>query len=255
MKNKPASIFNIKTLCKISILVIAVLLFNMCDSWAEGISIDFGKGGSNLTTKLVQFVFMITIFSIAPSILLMVTSFTRLIIVFSFLRSAIGLQQSPPNQILIGLSLFLTAFIMAPTFEKAYQDGVKPYMQEKLKEEEAFSNIIQPFHKFMREHVREKEVELFGKITKMPLIEKIEDLPFKVLIPAFMISELKRGFEIGFLLFLPFLVIDMVIASILMSMGMMMLPPMMVSLPFKIIFFVLIDGWVLLTKSLVSGFG
>jgi flagellar biosynthetic protein FliP len=227
------------------------------EATAQSLTLDFGKGGENsgtLTGRYIQFVLMITILSLAPSILLMVTSFTRLIVVFSFLRSAIGLQQSPPNTVLVSLALFLTLFIMAPTFEEAYEKGFKPLMAETITEEEAFVKLSAPFHAFMRKNTREKEVELFAGIAKLPPVEKIEDIPLKVLVPAFMISELRRAFEIGFLLFLPFIIIDMVVASILMSMGMMMLPPMMISLPFKIIFFVLVDGWYLIVQSLMRGF-
>lgn len=222
---------------------------------AQSLSLDMGKVEGGLTGRLVQFVLMITVLSLAPSILLMVTSFTRLIVVFSFLRNALGMQQSPPNMILVSLSLFLTLFIMAPTFEAAYNNGLKPLMEEKIDESKAFDLIVEPFHAFMRKNAREKEVDLFMGIAEIPDVEKIEDIPLKVLIPAFMISELRRAFEIGFLLFLPFIIIDLVVASVLMSMGMMMLPPMMISLPFKVIFFVLVDGWYLIVQSLVKGFG
>jgi len=225
------------------------------DVMAQSISLDMGENSSALTTRLVQFILLVTVISLAPSILLMVTSFTRLIVVFSFLRSALGMQQSPPNTILVSLALFLTLFIMAPTFEKAYETGVKPFMEEQIDEKQAFELIAEPFHAFMRKNTREKEIELFSDIAKMEAIEKVEDIPLKILVPAFMVSELRRAFEIGFLLFLPFVIIDMVVASVLMSMGMMMLPPMMISLPFKIIFFVLVDGWYLIVQSLVRGFG
>ncbi|NCP62813.1 MAG: flagellar type III secretion system pore protein FliP [Alphaproteobacteria bacterium] len=225
------------------------------DVAAQSISFDMGENNSALTTRLVQFILLVTVISLAPSILLMVTSFTRLIVVFSFLRSALGMQQSPPNTILVSLALFLTLFIMAPTFEKAYETGVKPFMEEQIDEKQAFELIAEPFHAFMRKNTREKEIELFSDIAKSQAVEKVEDIPLKILVPAFMISELRRAFEIGFLLFLPFVIIDMVVASVLMSMGMMMLPPMMISLPFKIIFFVLVDGWYLIVQSLVRGFG
>ncbi len=225
------------------------------DVTAQSISFDMGENSSALTTRLVQFILLVTVISLAPSILLMVTSFTRLIVVFSFLRSALGMQQSPPNTILVSLALFLTLFIMAPTFEKAYETGVKPFMEEQIDEKQAFELIAEPFHAFMRKNTREKEIELFSDIAKLEAVEKVEDIPLKILVPAFMISELRRAFEIGFLLFLPFVIIDMVVASVLMSMGMMMLPPMMISLPFKIIFFVLVDGWYLIVQSLVRGFG
>jgi len=212
-----------------------------------------GTGG-NFTTKMVQLVFMLTVLSLAPSILMMVTSFTRIVVVFSFLRSALGMQQSPPNTVMVSLALFLTAFIMAPTFEAAYEEGVKPYANEEISEEDAFERVTAPLHKFMSAHVRKKDVDMFAQIAKIDDLEKVEDVPLRILVPAFMISELKRAFEIGFLLFLPFLIIDLAVASVLMSMGMMMVPPMMISLPFKLIFFVLVDGWYLVVGSLVKGF-
>jgi flagellar biosynthesis protein FliP len=185
----------------------------------------------------------------------MVTSFVRLIVVLSFLRSAIGLQQTPPNQVLVSLALFLTLFIMTPAAETAYREGIQPLMENRINETEAFQRTVQPFHAFMIRHVREQDLRLFVDIANIPTIATPEETPLRVLIPAFMISELRRAFEIGFLLFLPFLVIDMVVASILMSMGMMMLPPVMISLPFKLIFFVLVDGWYLVAGSLVQSFG
>lgn len=235
----------------IGVIFLASLLGG--EALAQSLSLDLGAGGST-TSRLVQFVLLITVLSLAPSILMMVTSFTRLMVVFSLLRNAIGLQQSPPSGIFVSLALFLTGFIMAPTLETAYTEGLKPYMEEKLSVEEAFEKAGKPFHVFMRREVRGKDVELLTRIAKIDTYEKPEDIPFRVLIPAFMISELRKAFEIGFLLFLPFLVIDMIVASVLMSMGMMMLPPMMISLPFKLIFFVMVDGWHLLVGSLVKGF-
>ena len=194
---------------------------------------------------------------------MMATSFTRIIIVLSLLRSAIGIQQTPPNIVLISLAMFLTLFIMQPTFEKSYYEGVVPLINEEIGEEEALSKIAEPFRDFMFEHVREDDLALFIGINESAKrnrdeVENIEytkeNVPYKALIPAFMISELRRAFEIGFLIFIPFLIIDMVVASVLMSMGMMMLPPVLISLPFKIIFFVLIDGWAMLSASLVKSF-
>lgn len=237
--------------------IFLVCLFSLLSPvLAQSFSLDMGgtDGQASLTGRLIQFTLFITIISLAPSILLMVTSFTRLVVVFSFLRSALGMQQSPPNVVLVSLALFLTLFIMAPTLEKAYEDGFKPLMSEQIDEEQAFEKIAAPFHEFMRKNVREQEVELFAGIANLPEIDKVEDIPLKVMVPAFMVSELRRAFEIGFLLFLPFIIIDMVVASVLMSMGMMMLPPMMISLPFKIIFFVLVDGWYLIVQSLIRGF-
>jgi flagellar biosynthetic protein FliP len=185
----------------------------------------------------------------------MVTSFTRIVVVLSFLRNAMGLQQTPPNSVLISLALFLTAFIMAPTMEKAFNDGIRPLINEEISEGEALQRTIAPFRDFMLRHVRDKDLKLFLDISKAPPVATAADTPLQALVPAFMISELRRSFEIGFLLFIPFLIIDMVVASVLLSMGMMMLPPVLVSLPFKLIFFVLVDGWYLIAGSLVQSFG
>ena len=185
----------------------------------------------------------------------MVTSFTRIIVVLSFLRSAMGVQQTPPNQVLISLALFLTAFIMAPVFQEAYEEAVLPLIDETITEEQALRRAGEPFHAFMLDHTRPKDVNLFAEMVPDLEMEGPEDIPFRVLIPAFMISELKRAFEIGFLLFVPFVIIDMLVASVLMSMGMMMLPPVMISLPFKLIFFVLVDGWAMIASSLVRSYG
>jgi flagellar biosynthetic protein FliP len=223
-------------------------------AYAQQINMDFGPSGGSATSRIIQLIALITVLSLAPSILVMVTSFTRIVIVLSFLRSAMGLQQTPPNMVLVSLALFLTAFIMAPAFTTAYDNGLKPLMEEKITEEQAIEPTIAPFRAFMLKQVREKDLELFISIsTEKP--EKIEDVGLKILIPAFMISELRRAFEIGFLIFIPFLIIDMMVASTLMAMGMMMLPPVMISLPFKLIFFVLIDGWHMIAESLVHSFG
>jgi flagellar biosynthesis protein FliP len=221
---------------------------------AQNFSLDLGGGGST-TGRIVQLVALLTILSLAPSILVMVTSFTRIVVVLSFLRSAMGVQQTPPNAVLVSLALFLTAFVMGPTLEKSYQNGIVPLIENQIDEEEAFSRTIAPIRTFMLEHVREQDLRLFMDLAKNPVAASPEDTPLRSLIPAFMISELRRAFEIGFLLFLPFIVIDMVVASILMSMGMMMLPPVMISLPFKLIFFVLVDGWYLVAGSLVQSYG
>jgi len=185
----------------------------------------------------------------------MMTSFTRLIIVFSFLRTAMGTQQTPPNQVIVSLALFLTFFIMMPTFDQAYDQGLKPYMEGELDEVAAFEKTVKPFHRFMMTYVRDKDLDLFLGISKTDPNIKDDDVPLKALIPAFLISELRKAFEIGFLLFVPFLVIDMIVASVLMSMGMMMLPPIIIAMPFKIIFFVLVDGWYMVVGSMVKSFG
>lgn len=221
---------------------------------AQSLSLDLGQGTS-MTGKIVQLVALITVLSLAPSILMMVTSFTRIVVVLSFLRSALGLQQTPPNAILMSLAMFLTLFIMTPTLEEIYQEGIDPLINEQITETEAFDRSIGPVRKFMLKQVREKDLELFMNMAKVGKIESVEDTPMRALIPAFMISELRRAFEIGFLLFIPFLIIDMLVASVLMSMGMMMVPPVMISLPFKLIFFVLVDGWHMIAGSLVQGFG
>lgn len=231
-----------------------LLLSILPDSaYAQSITLDLGEGGT-VTGRLVQLVLLITVLSLAPSLLVMVTSFTRIIIAFSLLRTAFGAQQTPPNTVLISLALFLTLFIMQPTFEESYTNGIQPLINEQIGEEEAFERAVAPFRAFMLRHVRERDLMLFIDIGGIPATESGENTPLRALIPAFMISELKRAFEIGFLLFVPFVVIDMVIASVLMSMGMMMLPPVMISLPFKLIFFVLVDGWYLVVGSLVQSF-
>jgi flagellar biosynthetic protein FliP len=216
--------------------------------------IEHLMGSSSMTGKLMQIFLLVSVVALAPSILIMVTSFVRISIVLSIVRTALGLQQTPPNQVMISLALFLTFFVMSPTMEEAYQKGLKPMIDERITEEEAFPNIVLPFKKFMVTNTREKDLNLFISIAKVEVTNELEQLPLKVVIPSFMISELRRGFEIGFLIFLPFLIIDIVVASILMAMGMMMMPPVMVALPFKIIFFVLIDGWYLLAGSLIQSF-
>jgi flagellar biosynthetic protein FliP len=240
---------------KTSFLLCLLFCFDS-EALAQSVNIDFGgdNPSGGFTSKIIQFLGMLTILSIAPSIIMMVTSFVRIVVVLSFLRTALGLQQTPPNMVLTSLALFLTFFIMAPTFEKSYEQGIKPLINEEINEEAAWPVITQPFHEFMVEHSRDKDLSLFLDIAKVQ-VEKKQDIPFHILIPSFMLSELKRAFEIGFLIFLPFLIIDLVISSILMAMGMMMLPPALISLPFKLIFFVLIDGWYVLCGSLVKSYG
>jgi flagellar biosynthetic protein FliP len=221
---------------------------------AQQLSLDLGDEGS-LSGRVVQLILLLTVLSLAPSILIVVTSFTRIIIVLSLLRSALGTQQTPPNVVLISLALFLTAFIMTPTMKQAYEAGVAPLIAEDIEAPEAFDRVAGPFRTFMLGQVREKDLQLFFDMSGSEVPETAAETPLEVLIPAFMISELRRAFEIGFLLFIPFVVIDLVVASILMSMGMMMLPPVMISLPFKLIFFVLVDGWSLVAGSLIQSFG
>jgi flagellar biosynthetic protein FliP len=235
-------------------LALSMATFLGVPSLAQEVSVDLGTG-AGLNRNIIQLIAIITVLSLAPSILVMTTSFVRIVVVLSLLRTAIGLQQSPPNAVIISLSLFLTAFVMAPTFTAAYESGIEPYMAEAISVEEAVPRTLAPVKGFMAQHVNEADAELFIGLAKLETLpDTIDQLPFEVLAPAFMISELKRAFEIGFMIFLPFLVIDLVVASILMSMGMMMLPPVTISLPFKLIFFVLVDGWRLLTGSLVESF-
>lgn len=237
--------------------LLAVLCAVLCveSAFAQNISIDLGSDTeSTVTGRLIQIVALITVLSLAPSILVMMTSFTRIIVVLSFLRTAIGLQQTPPNTVMISLALFLTFFIMAPTLQAAYQEGVVPLINEEIDEVQAFERTTDPFKRFMLRHAREQDLELFVGLSESGPYDSAEEIPLHIVVPSFMISELRRAFEIGFMIFMPFLIIDLVTASILMSMGMMMLPPVTISLPFKIIFFVLVDGWYMIAGSLVESF-
>jgi flagellar biosynthetic protein FliP len=220
---------------------------------AQDVSIDFGDD-TTLTERAVQLVGLITVLALAPSILVMVTSFTRIVVVLSLLRTAIGLQTAPPNSVMVSLALFLTFFIMQPTFQAAYDQGVAPLLAGQIEMQQAFEQGSVPLHDFMAANTRQEDIQLFYDLSNQPPPETAETIELRILIPAFMISELRRAFEIGFLLFLPFVIIDMVVASVLMSMGMMMLPPVVISLPFKLIFFVLVDGWHLVAGSLVRSF-
>jgi flagellar biosynthetic protein FliP len=212
-----------------------------------------GNEASAVSTS-VQLLLLLTIFSLAPAILILMTSFTRIIIVLSFVRTSLATQQMPPNQVLIGLALFLTFFIMAPTFSQVNDQALQPLFNEEITLDEAYERASIPLKEFMSKHTRQKDLALFIDYAGMDRPESIEDIPLTVLVPAFAISELKTAFQIGFMIFIPFLVIDMVVASVLMSMGMMMLPPVMISLPFKILLFVLVDGWYLVVKSLLQTF-
>ncbi len=213
------------------------------------------QGNGTVTSRIIQIVALLTVLSVAPGLLVMVTSFTRFAVALSFLRSGLGLQSTPANLILISLSLFMTFYVMAPTFERAWDDGVKPLMNNSLSEEEAFGKIVEPFRGFMMAQVRDKDLKLFEDLARDNFKTKDQTKgEIRVLIPAFMISELRRGFEIGFLIALPFLVIDMIVSTLTMSMGMMMLPPSVIALPIKILFFILIDGWNLLIGSLVRSY-
>ncbi len=224
-------------------------------SFAQTLSLNVSDTpDGSATARIFNVLMIITVLSIAPSILIMMTSFTRIVVVFSITRSALATNATPPNMVLISLALFLTMFIMAPVLQKSWDDGIKPMIDEKIEVMEGLEKATHPIKEFMIKNTREKDLLLFSDISLENKPEKIEETPLKVAIPAFMISELRRAFEIGFLIFIPFLIIDMVIASILMSMGMMMLPPTVLAMPFKIIFFVLIDGWYLLAGSLVQSF-
>ena len=234
-------------------LVTLAVLVGPTVAAAQAINIDLGTG-AGLTERVVQLVGLLTVLSLAPSIVIMTTSFVRIVVVLSLLRTAIGLQQSPPNAVIISLALFLSAIIMAPTFEQSYQDGIRPLLDQEMELPQAFEAASDPVKTFMLAQVDREDLALFVRLSDIEQPDTVEELPLRVVTPAFMISELKRAFEIGFLLFVPFLVIDLVVASVLMSMGMMMLPPVVVSLPFKLIFFVLVDGWRLVAGSLVESF-
>lgn len=242
---------NTKIIVKAITFIVLLITTNV---YASDSIIDQFMNNTSVSGKVVQLFLIISVLGLAPFLLIMATSFVRISIVLSIVRTALGLQQSPSNQVMISLALFLTFFIMSPTLESAYQNGVKPLINEKIAEEEAIPLIIQPFKNFMVANTRVKDLDLFTSIAKIDAPKDLNILPVTVVAPAFIISELRRGFEIGFMLFLPFLIIDIVVASVLMAMGMMMMPPVMVAMPFKIIFFVLIDGWYLLAGSLVQSF-
>ncbi|WP_078547110.1 flagellar type III secretion system pore protein FliP [Litchfieldia alkalitelluris] len=207
----------------------------------------------NVSTS-VKMLLLLTVLSIAPSILILMTSFTRIIIVLSFVRTSLATQSMPPNQVLVGLALFMTFFIMAPVLSEVNEQALTPLFNEEINLEEAYEKASIPFKEFMSKHTRQKDLELFLKYSGSETPSSIEDIPLTALVPAFAISEIKTAFQIGFMIFIPFLVIDMIVASVLMSMGMMMLPPVMISLPFKILLFVLVDGWYLIVKSLLQSF-
>jgi flagellar biosynthesis protein FliP len=239
---------------------VAALLFSVTPLAAQDISINFGQGaagagGGGLNERVIQLIALLTVLSLAPSILIMMTSFTRIVVVLSLLRTAMGTATAPPNSVIISLALFLTAFVMGPVLTQVYDAGVKPLVNNEITVNEAFDRASVPLRAFMEKNVREKDLQLFMDMSGEKTPDTPQNLSMRILIPAFMISELRRAFEIGFLLFLPFLIIDLVVASVLMSMGMMMLPPVVVSLPFKLIFFVLVDGWTLVAGSLIQSYG
>ncbi|WP_457592751.1 flagellar type III secretion system pore protein FliP [Hydrogenimonas sp.] len=237
----------------LSLLVFLPSLWGAVDIPTVNLSLSAPAEPKDLVNTL-NIVIVLTLLVLAPSLVLVMTSFIRLIVVFAFLRQALGTQQTPPTQLLVSLALVITLFIMEPMGREAYEKGIKPYMDKKIGYEVAFDETIKPFKSFMLRNTREADLALFYRIRKLPNPQTEADVSLTVLLPAFMISELKTAFEIGFLIFLPFLVIDMVVSSVLMSMGMMMLPPVMISLPFKILIFVLVDGWHLLVGNLVESF-
>ncbi|WCR55265.1 MAG: Flagellar biosynthesis protein FliP [Bartonella clarridgeiae] len=248
---------------RLSGLVLMVLLLATTVAFAQGTGTEnvsglaalFSSPGGSISGRIIQLFGLLTVLSVAPGLLIMVTSFTRFAIAFSLLRTGLGLQTTPSNLVMISLALFMSFYVMAPTFNTAWEQGVQPLVNNKINEQQAIEKISQPFREFMVSQVREKDLDLFVDLSDSSLQVKTgADVDFRVLIPAFMISELRRGFEIGFLIVLPFLVIDLVVATLTMSMGMMMLPPTVISLPFKILFFVLIDGWNLLVGSLIRSF-
>lgn len=238
--------------------LVLMLMALPCVAYAQSLNLDglLPAGEQTVSSRMVQAILVITVLSVAPGLLMMVTSFTRFVVVLSILRSGLGLQTTPANLILVSLALFMTFYVMAPTFDKAWQNGLKPYIDNKISEEEAYTQVTAPFREFMKANVRPKDLDLFEDLAEERFGPRPEgaDVELRVLIPAFMISELRRGFEMGFLVVLPFLVIDLIVATLTMSMGMMMLPPTVMSLPFKILFFVLIDGWNLLVGGLVRSF-
>jgi flagellar biosynthesis protein FliP len=238
--------------------IIALLLFSIFAFGADTAPIvNLSVSGINEPAQFVKTIniaIILTLMALAPTLILMVTSFTRIIIVFSLLKQAMGLQQTPPSQVIVSLSLILTMFVMEPYGKKSWEEGIKPYMDEKIGYEEAFTKGMKPFKEFMIKNTRESDLALFYRIKKEPNPKNIEDVPLTLLMPSFIVSELRTAFEIGFLIFLPFLVIDIIVSSILMSLGMMMLPPTMISLPIKIIFFIIIDGWQLIIGNLAQSF-
>ncbi|QKS71425.1 flagellar type III secretion system pore protein FliP [Paenalkalicoccus suaedae] len=226
----------------------------MIAAFIEIPSLDIFSDDPQNLTSTVQLVLVLTVLSLAPAILILMTSFTRIVIVLSFVRSGLATQQMPPNQVIIGLALFMTFFIMAPIFSEVNENALQPLFDGELTQEEAFNEAATPMKEFMAQHTREKDLALFMGYAGEPRPESLDDIPLTALVPAFAISELKTAFQIGFMIFVPFLVIDMVVASVLMSMGMMMLPPVMIALPFKILLFVLVDGWHLVVRSLLFSF-
>lgn len=241
----------------IMLLLVAILMPEIAHSAASDLTLitsQTGQNGEATYSVSLQILMFMTVLTMLPAALMSITSFTRIIVVLAILRQALGLMQTPSNQIIIGLALFTTLFIMSPVFEAAYQNGIEPYMEETIGFDDALSETGTPFHQFMTSQARDSDVALFSEMAGYEEFESLDDIPFRVLVPAYITSELKTAFQIGFLIFIPFLVIDLVVASILMSMGMMMLSPMLISLPFKIMLFVMVDGWTLVIGTLASTF-
>ncbi|MFD1952663.1 flagellar type III secretion system pore protein FliP [Paenibacillus thailandensis] len=246
--------------CLLSIAVALLLaIFTHGHAYAEplpDVSINIGNSnGETPGTSALSILLLITVLSVAPAILVLMTSFTRIVVVLGFVRTSLGTATTPPTQVLIGLAMFLTFFIMAPTFSQVNEVALQPYLKGEISQTEAFEKASVPMKKFMFQNTREKDLLLFMEYTKTEKPESYEDIPITVLVPAFAISELKTAFQMGFMIFIPFLVIDMIVSSVLMAMGMMMLPPVMISLPFKLLLFVLVDGWYLVVRSLLLSFG
>ena len=237
-------------------ILLLVLLPTAAVAQVPDLSTLLPQGEGSASGRIIQMVALLTVLSLAPGLLIMVTSFTRFAVALSFLRAGLGLQTTPPNLVLISLAMFMTFYVMAPTFDRAWETGVQPLMKNEISEEEAYLKISDPFREFMLAHVRDKDLQTFESLAAESFRRKFDDkrIDMRVIIPAFMISELRRSFEIGFLIILPFLVIDMIVATLTMSMGMMMMPPSILALPFKVLFFVLIDGWNLLASGLVRSF-
>ena len=246
---------NLRTICLIVLIIIALPVFGWAQTGLPTINLGIEESTDPTDFGLsIKILFMLTILSLAPSILIMMTSFTRIIIVFHFLRAALATQSAPSNQILVGLALFMTFFIMQPVLNEVNENALQPYINEEITQDEALTRAVQPVRAFMLKQTRQKDLGLFVSLRQDDRPQSLEDISFTTVIPAFIISELKTAFQIGFLLYLPMLLIDMIVASILLSMGMMMLPPIMISMPFKILLFVLVDGWYLIVESLVKGF-
>lgn len=239
------------------LILLSLLLPSLAfaETGIPAVSLTVDDAGNTEYSVTLQILALMTLLTFLPAMLMMMTSFTRIIIVFAILRQALGLQQTPSNQVLVGLALFLTFFIMAPVFDQVNESAVQPYMADEMTSMEAFEAASIPFHQFMIRNTRESDLDLFMRISDTPRVETEADVPLRILVPAFVVSELKTAFQIGFMLFIPFLVIDLVVASVLMAMGMMMLSPVIVSLPFKIMLFVLADGWAMVVGTLAASFG